>query len=367
MSVNLSFSFEAGMPPVAAESPLQLDNPLFSLLAAIHEEGSIGRAARRLGLSYRHVWGTVKKHEAALGQPLLAGRAGQAARLSEFGERLIHAEQRMLARFLPSAEALAAKLDNELLLAVHPHLQPLAVCTSHDLLFSALRDGVRRRAEVLLDIEYLGSAKALRRLNQGDCVLAGVHMPLDHPELCRRGSGMHTRIGRLLKLGDHKLVRFATREQGLMVAPGNPLGLAGITDLARPGVCLVNRPAGSGTRILLDELLASAGIDPRGIAGYGHEELTHLSVAAAVAAGMGNCGFGLRAAAARFHLDFVPVLKEHFFIVCRKPALETAAMAAVIEVLKSEGFRALAAAVPGYSAAEAGQIISLRRTLPWYK
>ncbi len=367
MGVHLNYRFDPGFEAVPGEDGLQLSNPLFRILAAVKDGGSIGGAARALGLSYRYVWGFLKEQEVALGKPLLASRAGQSARLSDFGERLVWAERRVHARLMPRAEELAAQLDNELLLAVRPELKPLIVSTSHDLLFAALRDRVRQRAEVLLEFEYLGSGKALDRLNDGECAVAGVHMPLNDLHLCQRGSVVHTRIGRRLKLGDHKLIRFATRSQGFMVPRGNPLGIRGITDLRRAGVRFVNRQAGSGTRVLFDELLVQHGVPGMAIEGYGDMETTHLAVAACVAADVANCGFGLKAAAARFGLDFIPLVEEQFFLVCHKPALESWEMQAILDVLRSAEFRALAEAVPGYSAVDAGQIISLRRTLPWYK
>ncbi|MBK7899042.1 MAG: helix-turn-helix transcriptional regulator [Azonexus sp.] len=367
MGVHLNYRFEPGSAAIPGEEGLQLENPLFRILAAVREGGSISCAAKTLGLSYRYVWGFLKEQETALGRPLLAGRAGQSARLSEFGERLVWAERRAHARLMPRAEELAAQLDNELLLAVKPELRPLLVSTSHDLLFSALRDRVRQRAEVLLEFEYLGSAKALDRLNRGECALAGVHMPLNDLHLCQRGSVVHSRIGRRLKLGDHKLIRFATRSQGFMVSRGNPLGIRSVGDLRRPGVHFVNRQAGSGTRVLFDEFLVQHGVPGMAIEGYGDVETTHLAVAACVAAGVANCGFGLKAAAARFGLGFVPMVDEQFFLVCHKPVLDSAPLQAILEVLRSAEFRSLAATVPGYAADEAGQIISLRRTLPWYK
>lgn len=367
MAINLSYTFSPEALNEDSNSGLQLENPLFSLLSAIRDEGSIGQAAGRLRLSYRYVWGYLKKQEQMFGQRLLISSQGEAARLSEFGERLLWAEKRMLARLLPSAEAMATKLDNELLLAIRPELQSVTVCASHDLLFGTLRENVLRQADVLLDVEYLGSAKALEKLNQEACTLAGMHIPLEVPHLSRRGSGIHNRIGRQLRLGEHKLIRLAAREQGLIVAAGNPLGLRSIFDLAQDGVAFVNRQPGSGTRILFDELLAINQIPEAAVQGYGTSESTHLSVAAAIAAGMADCGFGLRAAAARFGLGFVPLLKEQYFIVCHKSALDTPAVQSVVDVLGSEEFRRLADAVPGYSAAGSGQIVSLRRTLPWYK
>jgi putative molybdopterin biosynthesis protein len=367
MAVKLSYEFDPAPALVSAAGGAPLGSYLFPLLEAIRQHGSIGRGAEAAGLSYRHVWGVLKDWERVLGEPLLAAEPGQAARLSAFGERLLWAERRAQARLLPGIEAMAAKLDQELLLAVRPSLRPVPVCASHDLLWGLLRDRLRQVTEVLLDVDYTGSALALERLNRGECELAGVHLPLDDEALCQRGSLLHQAIGRLLRLGDHKLIRLARREQGLMVAPGNPLGITGIADLAREEVEFINRQAGSGTRVLLDELLLRDGIPASAVRGYAVEERTHLSVAASVAAGLAHCGFGLRAAAARYGLDFIPVLTEHYFIACHKPALDEAPAQALLEVLRGEEFRQAAGELPGYTMADAGEIISLRRTLPWYK
>jgi putative molybdopterin biosynthesis protein len=367
MSAKLTYNFSTQSPVGAPYGELQLQNPLFMMLDAIREGGSIGRAASQLGLSYRYLWGVLKKQEAAFGQALLAGGQGQAARLSEFGERLLWAEKKMLARLLPDAESLAARIDRELMLAVDPGLRLLPTMASHDLLFGVLRERLQRHGGVLLDVEYVGSGQALTGLNEGKCSVAGIHLPLADERLCRRNSGVHLGLGRQLRLGDHKLVRFATREQGLMVSPGNPLGIASLADLLNPQVVFVNRLPGCGTRFLFDELLALNEVSPTAIRGYEGGEKTHLSVAAHIAAGDANCGFGLRAAAERFALDFVPVIREDYFIVCRKETLETREFTALIDVLRSENFRLLVAAVPGYGSEGTGEIVSLRRTLPWYK
>lgn len=367
MSVRLNYSFFPENPVGTPYGEIQLQNPLFSSLAAIRDQGSIGKAAKQLGLSYRHLWGFLKTQEAVFGQALLAGGQGQAARLSAFAERLLWAEKRMLARLIPDAETLANKLDLELSLAVEPDLLLLKAAASHDLLFGILRDRLKRHAGVLLDVDYVGSSQALARLNAGACDIAGIHLPLDDARLCRRGSSIHVGLGRQLRLGEHKLIRLAMREQGLMVAPGNPLGVTSLQNLDRPGVVFVNRPEGTGTRLLLDELLSLDNVSPQAIVGYEVEERTHLSVAARVAAGTATCGFGLAAAAQRFGLGFVPVVVEQYFIVCRKPALDTPPIRALVEVLGSSNFQRLACALPGYRTEGSGEIVSLRRTLPWYK
>src|SRR6185295_1330122 len=95
----------------------------------------------------------------------------------------------------------------------------------------------------------------------------------------------------------HRLIRIATRVQGLIVRQGNPADIRQPADLARPGLRFVNRQRDSGTRLLLDQLLQAAGIDPAGIRGYENEEYTHSAVAAHIASGLADAGLGIEAAA----------------------------------------------------------------------
>ena len=121
-----------------------------------------------------------------------------------------------------------------------------------------------------------------------------------------------------MKTDLQRLIWFVSRVQGLMVAPGNPKAVASVADLNRPGLRFVNRQRGSGTRTLLELLLARAGVDRARIAGFENEEFTHAAVAALVAGGVADVGFGVEAAAAQFRLGFVPVTTERYFLICRR-------------------------------------------------
>ena len=158
---------------------------------------------------------------------------------------------------------------------------------------------------------------------------------------------------------DVAVVRLVHREQGLLVAPGNPLGLSGVADLARPGLRYVNRQRGAGTRVLLDYELARARIDPQAIAGYGREEPTHLAVAAAIASDRADCGMGVLAAARAFDLDFVPVTSEPYDLVLERASLEHPVLAPFWELLEIAGVqvgrrgRSAATTPPRWAAASA--------------
>jgi putative molybdopterin biosynthesis protein len=222
---------------------------------------------------------------------------------------------------------------------------------SHDLILDLAAS--RLRAEdpnVTLASSNVGSMGGLIALRDGLCHLAGSHL-LD-PE-----SGAYTLpyVDRILPGREIAVVRLVHREQGLLVAPGNPLGLTGVEDLARPGLRYVNRQRGSGTRVLLDYELSRAGIDADAIAGYGREEPTHLAVAAAIAAGRADCGMAVRAAARAFELDFVPVTSEPYDLVLDSESLELPGLEPLWRLLESETFRAEVEQLGGYDTAEMGR------------
>ena len=138
------------------------------------------------------------------------------------------------------------------------------------------------------------------------------------------------------------------RQQGLIVARGNPLRLREFRDIALRGARLVNRQRGSGTRQLIDQLLAANGIAADKVDGYGHEEFTHDAVAATVAGGSADAGFGIRAAAARYDLDFVPLIDERYGFALRRGLQDDETLVAFLRRLAGDTFRQRLAALPGY-------------------
>jgi putative molybdopterin biosynthesis protein len=222
---------------------------------------------------------------------------------------------------------------------------------SHDLVLdlaaSELRDA---DPGVTLASSNVGSLGGLVALRDGLCHLAGSHL-LDP------ATGEYTLpyVDRVLPGRDVAVVRLVHRDQGLMVAPGNPLGLAGIEDLARPDLRYVNRQRGAGTRVLLDHELARRSIAPEAIEGYAREEHTHLAVAAAIAAGRADCGLGVLAAARAFGLGFVPVTREPYDLVVDAAELDGDVLTPLWELLGSPAFRERVEALGGYSAHEMGR------------
>jgi molybdopterin molybdotransferase/putative molybdopterin biosynthesis protein len=224
---------------------------------------------------------------------------------------------------------------------------------SHDLVLDLAASALRERdPRVTLASSNVGSLGGLTALRDGLCHLAGSHL-LDP------ATGEYTLpyLEKLLPGRDVAVVRLVHRDQGLIVAPGNPTGTAGIEDVARRGVRYVNRQRGAGTRVLLDHELARHGIEPDAIDGYAREEHTHLAVAAAVAAGRADCGLGVLAAARAFGLDFVPVAKEPYDLVLLDDSIEDELLSPLWSLLESEDFRRSVEELGGYDASEMGRRI----------
>ncbi len=350
------------VPPAQAQTGL-IRNPLLDLLHAVQESGSISGAARLLELSYRHVWGELKRWEQELGNELLVWEKGQAARLSEFGHKLLWAERQAQARLAPQIEALRADLERAYAVAFDDAVHVLTLYASHDDALSALRAHAADRHQLHLDVRFMGSVDAIRALNEGRCVMAGFHTVRQPPV----GSLAEQTYKPLLKPGLHKIIGFTRRTQGLMVARGNPLGLHSLRELASSGARFVNRALGTGTRVLLDELLAQQGLAASRIKGYKHTEPSHAAVAHAVAAGQADAGLGIEVAARARGLDFVPLVEEDYHLVCLKSALDEPAVQALCTVLRDAGWQQVLQQLPGYHAAErTGEVLAMSRLLPWW-
>jgi putative molybdopterin biosynthesis protein len=346
-------------------SPRQVGvrNALMDLLHAVQEQGSISAAARVLQLSYRHVWGELRRWEAELGHPLIVWEKGQRARLAPLGEKLLWAERQAQARLAPQIEALQAELERAFALAFDAGTEVLTLFASHDDGLTLLRGFASQEAGLHLDVRSCGSVDAITALNQGRCTLAGFHSS-QQPGL---GSSTQRAYQPLLRPGRHKLIGFAQRSQGLLVAPGNPMRLLSLADVARRRARFVQRPIGSGTRLLLAELLAREGLSVADLADQAREEPSHAAVAQAVASGAADAGLGIEAAARARGIDFVPLLQERYYLVCLKEALEQPAIAGLRRLLASAQWQEKLAALPGYAPWRSGEVLSLKAQLPWWK
>lgn len=331
----------------------ELSPRLIQLLSSVQREGSLQAACKTLDCSYRHAWALVRQAEAMFNAPLLAMERGKGSRLSPLGEKLVWANHRFAARLKPILDTLASELSAEVDRALaHPE-PPLRIHASHGFSVEKLIDTLAHNGHAL-ERRYGSSIAAVAALHDGQCDVCGLHLPTG-PLQARALAHYAPWLGG----DDWRVIDIATRRQGLMLAPGNPKKVYDLHDLQRDDVHFINRPADSGTRHLLQLMLASEQIPPRRIKGFEQSEATHSAVATCVASGMADVGFGLETPARQFGLDFIPLAKERYFLLCRAATLALPAVQAAVDILRSPAFQQAVYTLPGYDPRQAGTVTPL--------
>lgn len=360
LTVHLRYAYETREQHGAV-----LDNPLFQLLGAIVEGGSIRHAAAKLGLSYRYVWGALRKWEKVLGEPLITWSQGRRARPTRFAEKLLWSERRARTRMQPHIETLRLELARVLTCARDESTQLLTVRASHDIALSILQQHVADQGNLYLDIGFQGSVHALRALNDHECLVAGFHVPV----FCAAAPIFSRSLKPLLKPKLHKLIACSRRMQGLMVRREHAAVVRGLPDLVSERLRFVNRQPGSGTRMLLDHLMQVHSLVPGMLSGYvEHVEHTHVAVALCVASGVVDAGIGVEAAALQFGLHFIPLLEENYFLACLDANLHQPSVGLLREILAGARWREILGNLPGYQpASKPGAVLLIEDALPWWR
>ncbi len=201
----------------------------------------------------------------------------------------------------------------------------------------------------------MGSMAALRALQQGEVHVAGLH--LFDPTT---GESNLPFLRRALKGSNYEVITFATWEEGFLVRPGNPKSIHAAADLVDPLITLVNREEGAGARLLIDQRLRAAGIDPNHIRGYERTVSSHFEVARAIASHQADVGIGIRSAAQLFGLDFVPLQAARYDLVVPKAYLKShPTLANLFDTIVSRSFRAEIKALGGYDTKDTGKLQTL--------
>ncbi len=341
------------------ESGQVLDPKLFVLLSGVHSDGKLTAAAQAAGISYRHAWNLLNKWAAFFSCPLVALQKGRGASLTPLGEKLLWAHQRVGARFEPQLEGLTSELNLAIQDAMSEVRPRLRLHAAHGYAV-ALLPGFANNFQ--LDLQYCSGEQALAALARGACDVAGFHVPESEvsDELIERYS-------KLLKPRAYKLIRFISRQQGLILTKDLAAEVHGLKDVADGRLRFINRQQGTDTRALFDELLRKAGVDGRNIQGYDNEEFTHSAVAAYVASGAADIGFGVKHAAAQFGLEFVPLATERYFMVCHQKTLVSNAGERFIALLASPEYRDAVKGLAGYSGDGCGDLEVIEEGLSWYR
>jgi putative molybdopterin biosynthesis protein len=197
----------------------------------------------------------------------------------------------------------------------------------------------------------LGSMGGLRALRQNLCHLASSHL-LQEDEQEYNFDYAHQELDYM-----PAVVNFCRREQGILVPEGNPKKIAGVADLAGPGIRIVNRPLGTGTRLLLDRELKKNGIVGEKIEGYGNEVHRHLDVGLEILAGRADAGPGIGAVAGLLNIGFIPVRWERFDLMVLKDRYFDEGVQRFLSLLHEAPFRRIAEKLEGYDISTSGKMV----------
>ncbi len=248
-----------------------------------------------------------------------------------------------------------AEVDVRLLSPVEKLKNTLVVIGSHDPLLDELGDMLHSaNTDVYMSSSHVGSMGGIMAIRRGEAHAAGCHL-LNTED----GSYNISFMKKYFPRGGVKLIRCVGRQQGLMVAKGNPLNIQRFADIAKPGLRYVNRQKGSGTRILTDYLCKQENLNTAAIYGYDREELTHTSVAAQIVSGSADAGMGIYSAAKLYDLDFIPICIEEYDLIIPDHAWDTPMVQELIQTMQSDAFREKILSLGGYTLDNPGQIIPI--------
>ena len=198
-----------------------------------------------------------------------------------------------------------------------------------------------------------GSEAGLRRLSRREVILAAIHLhAVEHDEAPANAAA----VGGAPGLHDAVVIGFARREQGLLVAPGNPHQIGNLAQIAASGLRMAQRQEGAGAQLLLLALCAKAQIDPRALVTVKPSCATGSDLAQAIRAGHADCGIATRAVADAAGLDFVPLLWENFDLVLRQRDYFLPGPSALFGFVRSHRFRQRAAELGGYDLSVCGTV-----------
>ncbi|MCL2160223.1 MAG: molybdopterin biosynthesis protein, partial [Oscillospiraceae bacterium] len=244
-----------------------------------------------------------------------------------------------------------SKVDIVLCRELHDLENTIVSIGSHDLILDVIADMMPTLFPGMhLSSTHVGSLGGLLALKNGEAHIAPIHLLDIKTGLYNIPAIKELFFGRRMAL-----IKGVGRVQGLMVKKGNPLQIKGVNDLTS-GCRYVNRQRGAGTRLLLDHMLQTAGINSCDIVGYEREAATHMAVAAAVLSD-GDVGMGILSAAKAMNLDFIPVGNEQYDFAIPAEFLELEHIRSFIAILKCPQFHRKLAELGGYSAEGCGDVV----------
>lgn len=308
------------------------------ILAGLRRYGSLMATSKSLGITYAHAWNVLDALASNVGEPVVMAKRGGGNHggmaLTDKGAGLLEEYERL-------QKDVSDFLGMPKKVVFGEYFPPdLSIIGSSCI---GIRIIIGMLGVVKVEYVEIGSTAGLAALMLGEADICGIH-------LYDLGTGEYNWpfLARSWPSGGVTLVRGYLREQGLMLRRGNPKRVQGLRDLVKGKIRLVNRNLGSGTRELLDRLLAQQGIPSERVRGYDHEVRTHDEVAAEIVEGRADVGLGLRATAERYGLDFVKLCEENFDFAIDARRMKKEAVLAFLSALRSREFReALSMGAPG--------------------
>lgn len=330
---------------------LPLRNPLIDMLDAVKKSGSLSGAAKELNLSFRHLWNELNRWEGQLGVELLERGRGKNGQLSQLGEKLLCANKEAQAEYLGEILDLKTRISQTFSKAFKTEWNPVRVGGCADV---ALDEVGRLSAfsDCELGIEFSTSLKGLQAMKAGTIDLTGFNFPT--------ASSVESDAAKefLPYLDQHAnlLISFCTRLQGIVTPKNNPLNIYSLLDIALKKVRFANREEGTGTRVLLDQLLSASGINPKEINGYDNICASASLIAVSVDSGKADAGICTATLAKEFDLNFIPLVKESYYLACKREFLESVRGKKFLEFLGSIDFKERMGNLAGYDFSSVGEI-----------
>jgi len=304
-----TFNIQYSLQPCLTFHNQEYDlNPLLRLLNAIHKHGNLRAAASSCSFSYRKAWNIIRDLEAVFGQPLVEKHRGKGSQLSVLGEKLLTIKNENDVTFNDQLKAADHKANHSLQKLLSQS-QTLRIIASDSEKLNTLR---QQNSEIDLHID--GSSQALSAYTDGKCDIAGFHIASGntYKQLAMYDQYMD-------KEKDH-FVFLEQRQQGIISHPDRPITT--LQQILDQQLVFVNRQQGSGTRLLLDNLLKEQHINTDQLSGYYHEEHTHLAVASMIMSRQADAGLGIKSVANSLKLHFTPVCDELYFLIFRSKTPE---------------------------------------------
>ena len=233
-----------------------------------------------------------------------------------------------------------------------PYDGMLIIAGSNDILLDRAISLINQRhPEEMVAFGNLGSLGGIRALRRNHCHIASSHL------IQKDGEEYNFGFARDELDQMPGIINLCRREQGLLVEKGNPRGIGCVADLNQANIKIINRPLGTGTRLLLDEELAKAGIEGNGLEGYTREVSRHLDLGLEVLSGRAHAGPCIRAVAELLDLDFVPIKWESFDLLILKERFFDKGVQQFLGFLGEPSFKKLGEDLAGYDLGVSGKML----------